>query len=132
MFVWDAYLKCTVFRYCDKDCAPVFIVKSLGTNIYLFLVYLLELIWICNQMLLCWKFSLTTLFSCDIWNICFSGDASYFWQALLSNLWTHFFRSALEQKKIEEEKFTQEIDYDAPIDSGQKSVGIGTKVKHTE
>ncbi|CAA7404790.1 unnamed protein product [Spirodela intermedia] len=37
-------------------------------------------------------------------------------------------RSALEQKKIEEEKFTQEIDYDAPIDSGQKSVGIGMKV----
>ncbi|MQL78662.1 hypothetical protein Taro_011088 [Colocasia esculenta] len=36
-------------------------------------------------------------------------------------------RSALEQKKAEEEKLTMEIDYDAPIESDKNSVGIGTK-----
>ncbi|KAM0947004.1 putative tetratricopeptide-like helical domain superfamily [Dioscorea sansibarensis] len=37
-------------------------------------------------------------------------------------------RSALEQKKREENKIYQAIDYDAPIDSEQGTIGLGTKV----
>ncbi|KAH7664207.1 TPR-like protein [Dioscorea alata] len=37
-------------------------------------------------------------------------------------------RSALEQKKREENKIYQAIDYDAPIESEQGTIGIGTKV----
>lgn len=39
------------------------------------------------------------------------------------------FRSALEQKKAEEEKEFGAIDYDAPISSDKKTIGLGTKVK---
>ncbi|XP_058102510.1 uncharacterized protein LOC131246419 isoform X2 [Magnolia sinica] len=37
-------------------------------------------------------------------------------------------RSALEQKKAEENKTYQAIDYDAPVESDQGSIGLGTKV----
>lgn len=39
--------------------------------------------------------------------------------------WT---RSALEQKKTEESKEFGPIDYDAPVKSDQKTIGLGTKV----
>lgn len=39
--------------------------------------------------------------------------------------WT---RSALEQKKTEQVKKFGPIDYDAPVQSDQKTVGLGTKV----
>lgn len=39
-----------------------------------------------------------------------------------------FPRSALEQKKAEEEKEFGAIDYDAPIESEKKTIGLGTKV----
>lgn len=38
-------------------------------------------------------------------------------------------RSALEQKKAEEIKEFGPIDYDAPIESEKKTIGLGTKVK---
>ena len=38
-------------------------------------------------------------------------------------------RSALEQKKAEEEKEFGAIDYDAPVESEKKTIGLGTKVK---
>ncbi|XP_038985919.1 uncharacterized protein LOC103705755 isoform X2 [Phoenix dactylifera] len=37
-------------------------------------------------------------------------------------------RSALEQKKAEEDKLNQAIDYDAPIESEQNTIGLGTKL----
>lgn len=38
-------------------------------------------------------------------------------------------RSALEQKKSEENKQFGAIDYDAPTESEKKTIGLGTKVK---
>lgn len=38
-------------------------------------------------------------------------------------------RSALEQKKAEENKEFGAIDYDAPVESETKTIGLGTKVK---
>ncbi|KAK1577805.1 hypothetical protein Q3G72_025020 [Acer saccharum] len=37
-------------------------------------------------------------------------------------------RSALEQKKAEEEKEFGAIDYDAPVESEKKTIGLGTKI----
>nr|XP_010926616.1 uncharacterized protein LOC105048840 [Elaeis guineensis] len=37
-------------------------------------------------------------------------------------------RSALEQKKAEEDQLNQAIDYDAPIESEQNTIGLGTKL----
>lgn len=37
-------------------------------------------------------------------------------------------RSALEQKKVEEQKEFGPIDYDAPISSDNKTIGLGTKI----
>lgn len=37
-------------------------------------------------------------------------------------------RSALEQKKVEEEKKFGAIDYDAPVEPKSSTVGLGTKV----
>ena len=37
-------------------------------------------------------------------------------------------RSALEQKKAEENKNYQAIDYDASIEPEQNTIGLGTKV----
>lgn len=42
---------------------------------------------------------------------------------------TLLLRSALEQKKAEEEKQFGSIDYDAPIPSDNKTIGFGTKVQ---
>ncbi|KAM7254228.1 hypothetical protein ACFE04_031910 [Oxalis oulophora] len=36
-------------------------------------------------------------------------------------------RSALEQKKADEKKEFGAIDYDAPVESGKKTIGLGTK-----
>lgn len=37
-------------------------------------------------------------------------------------------RSALEKKKADENKIYQAIDYDAPVESEQSTIGFGTKV----
>ncbi|KAL5823747.1 hypothetical protein ACOSQ4_021647 [Xanthoceras sorbifolium] len=37
-------------------------------------------------------------------------------------------RSALEQKKVEQEKEFGAIDYDAPVESEKKTIGLGTKI----
>lgn len=42
---------------------------------------------------------------------------------------TTILRAALEQKKAEEEKEFGAIDYDVPIESEKKTIGIGTKVR---
>ncbi len=41
-------------------------------------------------------------------------------------------RSALEQKKTDEEKEIGAIDYDAPVESEKKTIGLGTQVKHSD
>ena len=38
-------------------------------------------------------------------------------------------RAALEQKKADEEKEFGAIDYDAPVESEKKTIGLGTKVR---
>lgn len=38
-------------------------------------------------------------------------------------------RSALEQKKADEQKEFGAIDYDAPVEPEKKTIGLGTKVK---
>ncbi|KAF6144290.1 hypothetical protein GIB67_024517 [Kingdonia uniflora] len=41
-------------------------------------------------------------------------------------------RSALKQKKTEESKPSETIDYDLPVESEKNTVGIGTKVRHLD
>lgn len=48
---------------------------------------------------------------------------------LLTFRFGELFRSALEQKKAEEEKEFGAIDYDASISSDKKTIGLGTQVK---
>jgi hypothetical protein len=43
---------------------------------------------------------------------------------------TTLLRSALEQKKADEVKEFRAIDYDAPVESEKKTIGLGTKVKN--
>lgn len=38
-------------------------------------------------------------------------------------------RTALEQKKADEKKEYGAIDYDAPVESEEKTIGLGTKVE---
>lgn len=42
---------------------------------------------------------------------------------------TTLLRSALEQKKTDEVKEFGAIDYDAPVESEKRTIGLGTKVK---
>lgn len=57
--------------------------------------------------------------------LCIPHSLNYTYHGLLN----YILRSALEQKKAEEDKLNQAIDYDAPIESEQNTVGLGTKVK---
>lgn len=41
---------------------------------------------------------------------------------------TTLLRSVLEQKKVDEVKEYGAIDYDAPVESEKKTIGLGTKV----
>jgi hypothetical protein len=41
---------------------------------------------------------------------------------------TTLLRSALEQKKVDEVKEFGAINYDAPVESEKKTIGLGTKV----
>ncbi|KAK1576239.1 hypothetical protein Q3G72_012146 [Acer saccharum] len=50
----------------------------------------------------------------------FESDAPLIHQKLL--------RSALEQKKAEEEKEFGAVDYDAPVELEKKTIGLGTKI----
>lgn len=46
----------------------------------------------------------------------------------LSQNFLQFWRSALEQKKAEQQKVVGAIDYDAPTEKNSGTVGLGTKV----
>lgn len=96
--------------------------------------------WVSSYDILLDKISLMVWCCTFLWliedSVLFPFSFSIFISSLFKLLFVDYsffknFRSAIQQKKAEEEKQYGAIDYDAPIEPKSGTLGLGTKVNHS-